>query len=111
MMSSRHLCLTVLLFTLFGAIFCARSVEQLSRALVLTQLADKSDSALAGIMYEVAELCEINGNSGEADNVKFQANKLMSGDWDYADAVKGARYALRICPLLGDDGVFKLGPF
>ncbi|XP_074594780.1 uncharacterized protein LOC141850137 [Brevipalpus obovatus] len=97
MMFNRHLCLTVLLFTLFGASFCARTRKELRSALSSPQ----SNSDMAGIMQDVAKYCEKNGNSREAGNAEFMAKQFLSGEWDYSNPedVKVAENCLSLCAM------------
>ncbi|XP_074603882.1 uncharacterized protein LOC141857297 [Brevipalpus obovatus] len=72
MMFNRHLCLIVLLFTLFEANFCDETARQLLTAFQSAQ----SFSEMAAVMYEVTEYCENKGYPGE----KFKA-ELMAEDF------------------------------
>ncbi|XP_074595799.1 uncharacterized protein LOC141850937 isoform X2 [Brevipalpus obovatus] len=73
MMFDRHLCLTVLLFTLFGASFCLRSYEKLEKALSEAN----SNSGLADVLKDVVEFCFEKGYIGLAVRVEDLVEELM----------------------------------
>ncbi|XP_074597367.1 uncharacterized protein LOC141852310 [Brevipalpus obovatus] len=98
MMSNRHLCLTVLLFTLFGGSFCLRSHEQLESALSNA----KSKSDLAAVMLEVAEYCRMKKSRQEAGRVESTRERLFYDEnhpfgMSFEGCRKSAQHILYVC--------------
>ncbi|XP_074595067.1 uncharacterized protein LOC141850362 [Brevipalpus obovatus] len=94
-----RLCLIVLLFTMFGAVFCVRSSEGLRNKLSMANLRSPSASSLAGLLGDVAEYCKSKEKSQESDHLEFTVERLKNGELYNDEAIEIAQHCLSICSL------------
>ncbi|XP_074604498.1 uncharacterized protein LOC141857836 [Brevipalpus obovatus] len=105
MMFNFHLCLTVLLLTMFGSVFCVRSLERLRDNIYRAKLTGASPLLADHLLGDVAEYCESKQKSKESADAKLTAEKLSKGGINSRNAIMSAEKEMsEIGPFLGFNG-------